>query len=88
MTDGQENRAGHTPGPAQVPLSALEHHDYCPRQAGLILLEDGYSPRTAGATTVTAVPDTGHCLLRSSLAADGERHSSRPAKIAFCSISI
>ncbi|MEW9532874.1 CRISPR-associated protein Cas4 [Microbispora sp. NPDC049125] len=27
---------------AQVTLSALEHHAYCPRQAGLILLEDGY----------------------------------------------
>lgn len=27
----------------QVPLSALEHYEYCPRQAGLILLEDGYA---------------------------------------------
>ncbi|MBB6350895.1 CRISPR-associated exonuclease Cas4 [Nonomuraea muscovyensis] len=27
----------------QVMLSALEHHAYCPRQAGLILLEDGYA---------------------------------------------
>lgn len=27
----------------QVPLSALEHYAYCPRQAGLILLEDGYA---------------------------------------------
>ncbi|MFV2198738.1 CRISPR-associated protein Cas4 [Nocardiopsis sp. LOL_012] len=26
-----------------VMLSALEHYDYCPRQAGLILLEDGYA---------------------------------------------
>lgn len=26
-----------------VPLSALEHYAYCPRQAGLILLEDGYA---------------------------------------------
>jgi CRISPR-associated exonuclease Cas4 len=26
----------------QVSLSALEHHAYCPRRAGLILLEDGY----------------------------------------------
>ncbi|MFF4242736.1 CRISPR-associated protein Cas4 [Actinomadura geliboluensis] len=25
-----------------VPLSALEHYAYCPRQAGLILLEEGY----------------------------------------------
>lgn len=31
------------PGAApQVPLSAIEHYAYCPRQAGLILLEDGY----------------------------------------------
>lgn len=36
-------RAGHQPGPAQVPLSALEHYDYCARQAGLILLEAGYA---------------------------------------------
>lgn len=28
---------------AQVPVSALEHVEYCPRQAGLILLEDGYA---------------------------------------------
>ncbi|POM27788.1 PD-(D/E)XK nuclease superfamily protein [Actinomadura rubteroloni] len=27
----------------QVPLSALEHYDYCPRQAGLILLESSYA---------------------------------------------
>ena len=26
-----------------VPLSALEHWSYCPRQAGLILLEDAYA---------------------------------------------
>ncbi|MFC4049055.1 CRISPR-associated protein Cas4 [Actinomadura syzygii] len=25
-----------------IPLSALEHYAYCPRQAGLILLEDGF----------------------------------------------
>ena len=31
----------------QVPLSALEHYDYCPRQAGLILLEDSYADDTA-----------------------------------------
>jgi CRISPR-associated exonuclease Cas4 len=36
-------QAGHQPGLSQVPLSALEHLDYCPRQAGLILLEDGYA---------------------------------------------
>jgi CRISPR-associated exonuclease Cas4 len=27
----------------QVPLSALEHYAYCPRQAGLILLEEGFA---------------------------------------------
>lgn len=32
---------------AQVTLSALEHHAYCPRQAGLILLEDGYADDAA-----------------------------------------
>lgn len=26
----------------QIPISAIEHHAYCPRQAGLILLEDGF----------------------------------------------
>lgn len=35
-----------TPAPpvelTPVTLSALEHYAYCPRQAGLILLEDGY----------------------------------------------
>jgi CRISPR-associated exonuclease Cas4 len=30
-----------------VPLSALEHYDYCARQAGLILLEDGFADDTA-----------------------------------------
>ncbi|MFC7382206.1 CRISPR-associated protein Cas4 [Sphaerisporangium rhizosphaerae] len=41
-------RADHTGGPlAQVTLSALEHHEYCPRQAGLILLEDGYADDAA-----------------------------------------
>ncbi|GLW63979.1 CRISPR-associated protein Cas4 [Actinomadura rubrobrunea] len=29
-------------GLVQVPLSALEHHAYCPRQCGLILLEDAF----------------------------------------------
>ncbi|WP_019632229.1 CRISPR-associated protein Cas4 [Actinomadura atramentaria] len=29
--------------PIQVSLSALEHYDYCPRQAGLILLEESYA---------------------------------------------
>jgi CRISPR-associated exonuclease Cas4 len=35
------------PGLGQVPLSALEHLDYCPRQAGLILLEDGFADDAA-----------------------------------------
>lgn len=30
-----------------VPLSALEHYAYCPRQAGLILLEDAYADDAA-----------------------------------------
>jgi CRISPR-associated exonuclease Cas4 len=47
MTAEINDRAGDTPGPVQVPLSALEHFDYCPRQAGLILLEDGYADDTA-----------------------------------------
>jgi len=38
---------GHQPDPGQVPLSALEHFDYCPRQAGLILLEDGFADDAA-----------------------------------------
>jgi CRISPR-associated exonuclease Cas4 len=42
-----KGQAGDQPGLAQVPLSALEHHDYCPRQAGLILLEDGYADDAA-----------------------------------------
>jgi CRISPR-associated exonuclease Cas4 len=40
-------RAGQEPGPLQVPLSALEHHEYCPRQAGLILLEESYADNAA-----------------------------------------
>jgi CRISPR-associated exonuclease Cas4 len=40
-------QAGHQPGLSQVPLSALEHFDYCPRQAGLILLEDGFTDDAA-----------------------------------------
>jgi CRISPR-associated exonuclease Cas4 len=35
------------PSPWPVPLSALEHYDYCPRQAGLILLEDAYAEDAA-----------------------------------------
>ncbi|GAB3474528.1 CRISPR-associated protein Cas4 [Nocardiopsis coralliicola] len=33
--------------PWPVPLSALEHYDYCPRQAGLILLEDAFADDAA-----------------------------------------
>lgn len=32
-----------TDGRLQVSLSSLEHYSYCPRQATLILLEDGYA---------------------------------------------
>lgn len=31
----------------QVPLSALEHYAYCPRQSGLILLEDAFADDAA-----------------------------------------
>lgn len=31
----------------QVPLSALEHYAYCPRQSGLILLEDAFTDDAA-----------------------------------------
>lgn len=34
-------------GPVPVMLSAIEHYAYCPRQAGLILLEDGYDDDSA-----------------------------------------
>ncbi len=34
-------------GGVQVPLSALEHYEYCPRQAGLILVEEGYADDAA-----------------------------------------
>jgi hypothetical protein len=47
MTADGSDRAGTTSGPVQVPLSALEHYAYCPRQAGLILLEDGYADDAA-----------------------------------------
>lgn len=33
--------------PPQVPLSLLEHHTYCPRQAALIALEDAYTDDVA-----------------------------------------
>jgi CRISPR-associated exonuclease Cas4 len=47
MSHDDAAQAGHQPGLSQVPLSALEHFDYCPRQAGLILLEDGYADDAA-----------------------------------------
>lgn len=47
MTADTSAQARHEPGLSQVPLSALEHFDYCPRQAGLILLEDGYADDAA-----------------------------------------
>lgn len=54
MTIQPRCQAGTSHGPAaagdrdvQVPLSALEHYEYCPRQAGLILLEDGYADDAA-----------------------------------------
>jgi len=39
--------ASHGGSRVQVSLSALEHYAYCPRQAGLILLEDGYADDAA-----------------------------------------
>src|SRR5690606_39110923 len=36
-------QAGNDPGLLQIPISSLEHYAYCPRQAGLILLEDAYA---------------------------------------------
>jgi CRISPR-associated exonuclease Cas4 len=47
VSTGASAQAGHQPGLSQVPLSALEHFDYCPRQAGLILLEDGFADDAA-----------------------------------------
>lgn len=47
MTEEAERRTGCNPGPAQVPLSALEHYEYCPRQAGLILLEESFDDDAA-----------------------------------------
>lgn len=45
MNDTPTNRGeGDRP---QVPLSALEHHAYCPRQCGLILLEDAFADDAA-----------------------------------------
>lgn len=47
MTTEAVGWGGQEAAPAQVPLSALEHYDYCPRQAGLILLEDGFAEDAA-----------------------------------------
>ena len=47
MTAPARAQARHQPDLGQVPLSALEHLDYCPRQAGLILLEDGFADDAA-----------------------------------------
>jgi len=47
VNDGPGGQAGVDPGLVQVPLSALEHYQYCPRQAGLILLEDSYADDAA-----------------------------------------
>jgi CRISPR-associated exonuclease Cas4 len=47
MTTPAGAQARHQPDLGQVPLSALEHFDYCPRQAGLILLEDGFADDAA-----------------------------------------
>ncbi|PJN35851.1 CRISPR-associated protein Cas4 [Streptomyces sp. CB02959] len=41
LEDGGE---GHL---AQIPLSALEHYAYCPRQSGLIILEDAFADDAA-----------------------------------------
>ncbi|MFC3996514.1 CRISPR-associated protein Cas4 [Nocardiopsis sediminis] len=49
--------------PLPVPLSALEHYDYCPRQAGLILLEDAFADDVAtvrGTLAHRRVHDPGH----------------------------
>ena len=47
MSHDATAQAGHQSGLSQVPLSAVEHFDYCPRQAGLILLEDGFADDAA-----------------------------------------
>ncbi|NYI98242.1 CRISPR-associated exonuclease Cas4 [Streptomonospora nanhaiensis] len=46
-----------------MPLSALEHYAYCPRQAGLILLEDAFAEDAAtvrGTLAHHRVHDPGH----------------------------
>ncbi|GAA3748258.1 CRISPR-associated protein Cas4 [Salinactinospora qingdaonensis] len=47
MNDSFDQRASRDGGPLPVTLSALEHYAYCGRQAGLILLEDGYTDDAA-----------------------------------------
>lgn len=47
MSHDAAAQAWHQPGLSQVPLSAVEHFDYCPRQAGLMLLEDGFADDAA-----------------------------------------
>jgi CRISPR-associated exonuclease Cas4 len=47
MSNAECSQAADDPRLTQVPLSALEHYEYCPRQAGLILLEDSYADDTA-----------------------------------------
>jgi len=42
MTQASAAWGGVSAEPPQVALSALEHYAYCPRQAGLILLEDAF----------------------------------------------
>ncbi|UCM87061.1 CRISPR-associated protein Cas4 [Streptomyces marincola] len=46
MATESPGRGGEGPLP-QVPLSALEHYAYCPRQSGLILLEDAFEDDAA-----------------------------------------
>ena len=62
MSHDAAAQAGYRPGLSQVPLSALEHFDYCPRQAGLILLEDGFADDAA--------------TIRASLALQVQEHAS------------
>ena len=46
MTTHPSAQGGEGPLP-QIPLSALEHYAYCPRQSGLILLEDAFEDDAA-----------------------------------------
>lgn len=46
MSTGTDSQGGET-ALVQVPLSALEHYAYCPRQCGLILLEDAFTDDAA-----------------------------------------